>query len=104
MRHSSIKAGALAFALGGFAFAGHAVAVSPLPLNDVAPLAVPVVDQEEQAVEEHLNADEMPAPSQDQAAKNTAPAGAGEATGKSGGDVEQHDLQNAFPSTDWPKK
>ena len=102
MRHSSIKAGALALVLGGFAFAGQAFALSPLPLDRAAPLAVPVTDQEEQAVEQHLNADEVPAQPEGGAPQQNAtehPAASGGT-----GDVEEKELQNAFPSTDWPKK
>lgn len=106
MHHSSIKAGALAFALGGFAFAGHAQAVSPLPLFEgVAPLAVPVTDQEEQAVEDHLNAADMPAEPQGGAAQQNATHEQEHPAASSGsGDVEENELQRAFPSTDWPKK
>ncbi len=46
MPHSFIKAGATAFALGGFALAWPAQALSPLPLNDTAALLIPVADEE----------------------------------------------------------
>ena len=103
MRHSSIKAGALALVLGVFAIAGHAQAVSPLPFNGIAPLAVPVTDQEDQAVEEHLNAADMPtqpeggAPLQNATQEHPAAS-------SGAGDVEEKELQMEFPSTDWPKK
>jgi hypothetical protein len=101
MRHSSIKAGALALVLGGFAFAGHAFALSPLPLDRAAPLATPVVD-EQKAVEQDFLPDQVPAGPQDEQAAKSAPQGGG--ADKSGGDVEEQELQNMFPSTDWPKK
>ena len=103
MRHSCIKAGALALVLGGLALASHAQAVSPLPFKAVAPLAVPVTDQEEQAVEEHLNAADMPtqpaggAPQQNATQEHPAAS-------SGAGDVEEKELQMEFPSTDGPKK
>ena len=59
MAHRFVKAGALALVLGGFAVAGQAYALSPLPVDRAAPIAIPVVDEQQQ-VDEHLNADQMP--------------------------------------------
>lgn len=101
MAHHLIKAGALALVLGGFAAAGQAYALSPLPIDRAAPFAVPVVDEQQQ-VDEHLNADQMPT--------NPPPPAMAERKGEpgnppnDGSDVEIKELQNMFPSTDWPKK
>jgi hypothetical protein len=100
MRHSFIKAGAVACALGGLAFVGPAQAVSPLPFNDIAPLAIPVID-EETAVEEMERPDEVPPGSQEEKAPETA---APKAPAEGEGDVEEGELQKMFPETDWPKK
>lgn len=100
MHHHLIKAGAVALALGGLAFVGPAQAVSPLPFNDVASLAIPVID-EETAVEEMERPDEVPAGSQDEAAPKSA---APEAPAEGKGDVEEGELQKMFPETNWPKK
>jgi hypothetical protein len=107
MQHSLIKAGAAAFALGGLALSGQAFALSPLPIAHATSFTIPVTDEEEKAVEEHLNPAETPPGAQDQAAPQApaAEAGKGEEAGKAGGgDVEEQELQNMFPSTDWPKK
>lgn len=102
MHDSLIKAGLFALAFGGLALSGQAFALSPVPLDD-AGLTIPVVDEETQ-VEEHLNPAETPPGPQDQAAPQAAaPAQAGKGEGE-GGDVEEKELQNMFPSTDWPKK
>jgi hypothetical protein len=98
MAHHLVKAGAIALALGSFAAAGHAVALSPLPVDRAAPITLPVVDEQQQ-VDEHLNAADMPT--------NPPPPATGErkqeGQGNSGGDVEEKELQNMFPSTAWPK-
>jgi hypothetical protein len=98
--HHMIKAGALALVLGGSAAAGQAFALSPLPFDRANPFAVPVVDEQQQ-VDEHLNADQMPnnPPSPAMAERK----GEGQPA-NSGRDVEEKELQNMFPSTDWPKK
>jgi hypothetical protein len=85
------------------ALAGHAQAVSPLPFKAVAPLAVPVTDQEEQAVEEHLNAADMPTQPEGGAPQQNAPQ-EHPAASSGAGDVEEKELQMEFPSTDGPKK
>ena len=92
MAHHFVKAGATALVLGSFAVAGQAFALSPLPIGRAAPITIPVVD-------EHLNAADMPT--------NPPPPATGErkqeGQGNSGGDVEEKELQNMFPSTAWPK-
>jgi hypothetical protein len=105
MRHTSMKAGAFVLAFGGFALSDQAFALSSLPIDRTATIALPVTDDEEKAVEEHLNpAEAQPGP-QDQAAPGSPAAEAGKSeAGKEGGDVEEQELQNMFPSTDWPKK
>ena len=101
MTQNFIKAGALAIVLVGFGAAGQAYAFTPLPLDRAAPFAVPVVDEQQQ-VDEHLNADEMPT--------NPPPPAMAERRGEpgqpanGGGDVEIKELQNMFPSTPWPKE
>jgi hypothetical protein len=57
MIHTFIKAGAAAFALGGFAFGGLALAASPLPFNGVTPLVIPVQDEENAEVWKDLRPD-----------------------------------------------
>jgi hypothetical protein len=106
MQHPLIKAGAVAFVFGGFALSGQAFAFSPLPVDHASSFTIPVTDEEEKAVEEHLNPAETPPGLQDQAAPESAApeAGRSEEAGKGGGDVEEQELQNMFPSTDWPKK
>jgi hypothetical protein len=107
MQHSLIKAGAVAFVFGGLALSGQAFALSPLPMDHAASFTIPATDEEEKAVEEHLNHAETPPGSQDQAAPESPvpEAGRSEEAGKGGGgDVEEQELQNMFPSTDWPKK
>jgi len=101
MAHHLIKAGALALVVGGFAVAGQAYALSPLPVDRATPFAVPVVDEQQQ-VDEHLNADQMPTQPEGQAPQREGKDPA--AGGTSGGDVEVQELQNMFPSTDWPKE
>jgi hypothetical protein len=101
MAHHLIKAGALALVLGGFAATGQAYALSPLPVDRAAPIAIPVVDEQQQ-VDEHLNAADMPAQPEGQAPEREGKEPA--ASGAYGGDVEEKELQNMFPSTDWPKK
>jgi hypothetical protein len=96
-----IKTGALALALGGLAAAGQAYALTPIPVDRTAPFAIPVVDEQQQ-VDEHLNAADMPAQPEGQAPQREVKEPA--AAGSSGGDVEEKELQNMFPSTDWPKK
>jgi hypothetical protein len=104
MQHTLMKAGALALVFGGFALSGQAFALSPLLIDRTATITLPVTDYEEKAVEEHLNPAETQ-PGQDQAAPESPPAEAGKSeAGKEGGDVEEQELQNMFPSTDWPKK
>lgn len=106
MKHALIRAGALALISGGFVLSGQAFALSPLPMDRAATMAVPVTDEEERAVEEHLNPAETPPGPQDQAAPaNPAPeAGRSEPGAGGGAEVEQQELENTFPSTDWPKK
>ena len=99
MDHRFVKAGALAL-LAGCAVAGQAYALSPLPVDRAAPIAIPVVDEQQQ-VDEHLNADQMPTnpPPPAMAERRNEPG----QPANSGGDVEEKELQNMFPSTPWPK-
>ena len=59
MAHDLIKAGAVALFVGGLA-AGQAFAFSPVPVDRAAPFAIPVVDEQQQ-VNDELNAADMPA-------------------------------------------
>jgi hypothetical protein len=97
MAHHVIKAGALALALGGLTAAGQALAFSPPAADRTGTLVIQVVDEQKQ-VDEHLNADEMPTNPPERAMAEQK----GE-KGNSGGDVEEKELQNMFPSTAWPK-
>jgi hypothetical protein len=49
MLHPFLKAGAV-LAFGSIAFAGQALAVSPLSLNDIPSLLMPIGDEENEAV------------------------------------------------------
>lgn len=98
MAHHFVKAGATALVLGGFAVAGQAFALSPLPLDRSAPITIPIVDEQQQ-VDEHLNAADMPTSPPPPAMAERK----GEPAQQSGGDVEERELQNMFPSTPWPK-
>lgn len=61
MHHLLLKTGVAGIcALAFLAAHGPAKAVSPLPLNQAAPLVVPVVDIENLTVEEDLRPDEPP--------------------------------------------
>jgi hypothetical protein len=101
MKRTLLKAAAPALILGGFALSGQAFALSLVPIDRAATIAVPVTDQEERAVEEHLNPPGPP----DQAAPASPPPEAGRSESNPGGaEVEQQELESTFPSTDWPKK
>lgn len=99
MAHDLIKAGAVALFVGGLA-AGQAFAFSPVPVDRAASFAIPVVDEQQQ-VNDELNAADMPAQPEGAAPRGEVkerPSG-----GNSGGDVEEKELQSTFPSTAWPK-
>lgn len=105
MKRTLLKAAAPALILGGFALSGQAFALSPVPIDRAATIAVPVTDQEERAVEEHLNPAETPPGPPDQAAPMSPAPEAGRSEPNPGGaEVEQQELESTFPSTDWPKK
>ena len=59
MTYACIKAGAALLVLGGFAIATPALAVSPLPLNQV-PVIIPVQDEENQELWHDLRPDVTP--------------------------------------------
>ncbi|HWM32350.1 MAG TPA: hypothetical protein VNO69_11715 [Methyloceanibacter sp.] len=68
MTKTLIKASALACVLAGFAFAGPAYAMSPVPVNGADRIAIPVADEEVDAVEEDMRPDVMaPGPKSDEA-------------------------------------
>ena len=98
MTHAAIKVAA-AVLLGGFAFAGPALAVSPLSFNDAARLVVPVGDVENEEVWHDLRPDITQPPAavgtdNAEAPKSSAverPKEEGAAQG--GGDIEQKELQ-----------
>ena len=95
MPHSFIKAGAAAFALGGFALAWPAQALSPLPLNDTAALLIPVADEENQEIWQDLRPDVTPPEAvvgeeEEEAPKSSATE---KPKGEGSGDVEQKELQ-----------
>jgi hypothetical protein len=99
MTHIVIKTGATLLALGGFAVAGPAIAVSPLPLNDTAPVLIPIQDEENAEVWHDLRPDVTPPAAavgkEGEAPKNSAAEPPKEEG--SGGDVENeevwHDLR-----------
>lgn len=94
MPHSFIKAGTVLFALGGFAAAGPAQAVSPLSLNDAAPLVIPVGDVENEEVWHDLRPDITPPPAavgtEAEAPKEAAPE---RPKGEGSGNAEEKALQ-----------
>lgn len=94
MPHSFVKTGAIFFALGGFALAGPALAISPLPLNDTTPLVSPVGDEENAEVWHDLRPDVTP-PEAAVGKKEEAPQSAAPEQPKEegSGDVEQKELQ-----------
>jgi hypothetical protein len=68
MTKTLIKASAIACVLAGFAFAGPAYAISPVPVNGIDRIAIPVADEEDEAVEEDMRPDMMaPGPKGDEA-------------------------------------
>ena len=100
MTHIVIKTGAALLALGGLAVAAPALAVSPLATSHIAPLVIPVQDEENAEVWHDLRPDVTPPAAAvgkegEEAPKNSA-AGAPKEEG-AGGDVENeeawHDLQ-----------
>lgn len=95
MPNTLVKTGAVLFALGGFAVAGPALAVSPLPLSDAAPLAIPVQDEENAEVWHDLRPDVTPPEAavgkqQEQAPKEAAPEQPNE---EGPGNAEEQGLQ-----------
>jgi hypothetical protein len=60
MTHPCIKAGAALLALGGFALASPALAVSPPPLSGAVPALIPIQDEENQELWHDLRPDVTP--------------------------------------------
>jgi hypothetical protein len=104
MTHIVIKTGAALLALGGFAVAGPALAVSPLPLNDTAPVLIPIQDEENAEVWHDLRPDVTPPPTavgkEAEVPKNSA-AEAPKEEG-SGGDVENEEVWHDLQTGDTP--
>jgi hypothetical protein len=71
MVHLLIKTGAV-LALGSVAFAGQALAVTPLPLSGAPALVIPVMDEEDQAVEQDLRSEIFPPGAQDETEESKA--------------------------------
>ena len=95
MPHAFSKMGALLFALGGFALASPAQAVSPLPLNDDALLVIPIGDEENAEIWHDLRPDVTPPEAvvgeeEEEAPKSSATE---KPKGEGSGDVEQKELQ-----------
>ena len=95
-----IKGGAVACALGGFAFVAPAQALSSLALNGAAPLAIPVID-EGTAIEQLERPNEV-APGSQKEKGPEAVAPEQPAQGDSSEGDEEQELKRAFPSTEWP--
>ena len=91
MLYPVIKAGAVIVALGGFALASPAQAVSPLPLNA---LVMPVADEENEEVWQDLRPDVTP-PEAAVGKEEEAPKGSSmePPKGEGSGEVEQKELQ-----------
>ena len=94
MTHIVIKTGAALLVLGGFTVAAPALAVSPLPLNGIAPAVIPIQDEENAEVWHDLRPDITPPAAavgkEGEAPKNSA-AEAPKEDG-SGGDVENEEV------------
>ncbi len=94
MAHSCIKAGA-ALLLGGFAFAGPALAAPSLSFDGTAPLVILAGDEENQEVWQDLRPDVTPPEAavgkEGEAPKDLAERPKGEAEG--GGNIEEKELQ-----------
>jgi hypothetical protein len=94
MLHPFLKAGAV-LAFGSFAFAGQALAVSPLPFNDTASLLLPTGDEENEEVWKDLRPDITP-PEAAVGNELVTPKGSAMERPKAevqGGDVEQKELK-----------
>jgi hypothetical protein len=90
-----------AVALGFIATVSHALTVPSQPLNAIGFVAIPVADQEEEAVEQFLEPDEYAPGSQDEAGPvSAAPQGTPKAEGSD--DTEQNAVKQEFPSLDLP--
>jgi hypothetical protein len=93
MTYALIKAGAM-LTLGSFAFAGQALAASPLPFNGVTPLVIPVQDEENEEVWKDLRPDVTPPEAAVGKKEGAEEEGAMEGPkGEGSGDVEQKELQ-----------
>jgi hypothetical protein len=64
----TIKASVIACVFGGFALAGPAYAMTPVPLDDANGIAIYVADEEDEAVLEDMRPDVMAPGSQDEEA------------------------------------
>jgi hypothetical protein len=100
MPEASLKVACFAFVLGCFATVGHAHAVPPLQFNGLAPLVIPVAD-EDTAIEQMERPNEDPAGSQEQATPADATPPPPSATDNSEG-AEERELKRELPSTEWP--
>jgi hypothetical protein len=94
--HTSLKLG---LALAGLCIAGFtsAYATTPVPTLDVAPIAIPVVD-EGTAIEEEERPNEVAPGSQDK----YAPAGQAAQPKTDDGDVELEEVEREFPTEKLP--
>ena len=96
-----LRVGTSAVVLSFIATVSHALTVPSQPLNGIGLLAIPVADQEKEAVEQFLEPDEYPPGSQDEAApESAAPQAAPKAEGSD--DTEQSEIKQEFPSLDLP--
>jgi hypothetical protein len=95
MSYAAIKTGAALLVIGGFALAAPALAVSPLPSNDTAPVLIPIQDEENAEVWHDLRPDVTPPEAA--VGKKEGEAGATEAPKEEpkeegSGDVEEKEL------------
>ena len=102
MHHLLLKTGVVGIcALAFLAAHGPAKAVSPLSLNQAAPLVVPVVDQEDLAVEEDLRPDEAPEALMGEPRKKPMMAPAPEEMeGQSSGNIEDETIDRIVREAD----
>jgi hypothetical protein len=92
MTYAFIKTAAI-LALGSFAFAGQALAASPLPLN-AAPVIIPIQDEENEEVWKDLRPDVTPPEAAVGKKEGAEEEGAMEGPkGEGSGDIEEKELK-----------
>lgn len=98
MRHLRLKtAAAGASALAFLALQGPAQAVSPLPLDDTAPVLIPVQDMETEAVQENLRPNLNPKSTDEPTPQNETSPKKSRSIGGNDGDIEDETIDEIVP-------